>query len=95
MVWLLGLCSCQNSQVSSPAPLSFTSWTMRVRVGGCSQGGRGGPWVALGLGSNSQTMQLHMSATTAQNLQKKKGQKDLRGKLGVHSCPASDLGPVL
>lgn len=39
MVWLLGLCSCQNSQVSSPAPLSFTSWTMRVRTGGCSQGG--------------------------------------------------------
>lgn len=51
--------------------------------------------MASGLGSNSQTMQLHMSATTAQNLQKKKGQKDLRGKLGVHSCPASDLGPVL
>lgn len=58
----------------------------------------GGPWVALGPGSNSQTMQLHVSAATARNPQKKKdgrgvgrlfqqekGQKDLRGKLGVHS----------
>lgn len=64
--------------------------------------------MALGRSSNSQTMRLHMSATTARNPQKEKdrrgvgrlfqqeeGQRDLREKHGVHSGPASNLGPIL
>lgn len=77
MLWLLRPCPSQNSQVPSPVPLSFTSWTKRVRV----RGPLGRHWDWAG-GGNSQGTQLHVSATTAWNPQKEK--KDL-GEPGGYS----------
>lgn len=85
----------QSSQVPSPAPLSFTSWT-KVRVGGCSQERVGGPWGGIGARQEAGTARpssfMCLEPTEGEerlvgvwgDIRQEEGQKDLRGKLGVH-----------